>query len=477
MSEGTARFDPLMKREYLGAHRIAGPLLVVERAKDLPFGAIVAISSEDGTSRTGQVIDVSDDRAVVQILEETIGLDIVSAKISLEDREARLPVSEDLIGRAFDGAGRPMDGLPPIIPDAYVPISGLPINPISRARPDDFIQTGISAIDGFNTLLRGQKLPIFSGAGLPGNEIAAQILKKARVPGDGSQFVVVFAAIGITNRERSFFIGEFERSGSRSRTLMFVNTADDPTIERIMTPRYALAAAEYLAFEKGRDVLVLITDMTNYCEALREIGTAREEIPGRRGYPGYMYTDLASLYERAGRLRGRPGSVTLLPILTMPDDDIAHPIPDLTGYITEGQIFLSRQLHRRGVFPPIDVLKSLSRLMNNGIGAGVTREDHRGVANQLYACYAEGQDIRRLTAIVGEDALSDLDRRYLRFAELFELELLNQGYTERSIEETLDEGWRLLGLIPKSELRRLNKDLVTRYYTVFMEDGVKSPYA
>jgi len=301
---------------------------------------------------------------------------------------------------------------------------------------------------------------------LPGNEIAAQILKKARVPGDGSQFVVVFAAIGITNRERAYFMNEFETSGARSRTLMFINTADDPTIERIMTPRYALAAAEYLAFEKGLDVLVLVTDMTNYCEALREIGTAREEIPGRRGYPGYMYTDLASLYERAGRLRGKSGSVTLLPILTMPDDDIA-----------QGQIFLSRQLHRRGVFPPIDVLKSLSRLMNNGIGAGRTREDHRSVANQLYACYAEGQDIRRLTAIVGEDALSDLDRRYLKFADMFELELLNQGYAERSIEETLDEGWRMLGLIPKSELRRLNKDLITRYYAVFMEDGIKSPYA
>lgn len=476
MNAAAKRLDPLVRREYSGAERIAGPLLVVDRASDLPYGSIVSVVSGDGGKRTGQVIDVSDDRAVIQILEETIGLDVVSARITLETREARLGVSGDLVGRAFDGAGKPLDGLPPIVPDAYVPISGLPMNPISRAKPDDFIQTGISAIDGFNTLLRGQKLPIFSGSGLPGNEIAAQILRKAKVPGDGTQFVVVFAAIGITNRERSYFLGEFERSGARNRTLMFVNTADDPTIERIMTPRYALAAAEYLAFEKGLDVLVLMTDMTNYCEALREIGTAREEIPGRRGYPGYMYTDLASIYERAGRLRGRPGSVTLLPILTMPDDDIAHPIPDLTGYITEGQIFLSRRLHRRGVFPPIDVLKSLSRLMNNGIGAGITREDHRGVANQLYACYAEGQDIRRLTAIIGEDALSDLDRRYLRFADLFELELLNQGDAERSITETLDEGWRLLGLIPASELRRLNKDLVTRYYTVYMEDGVKSPY-
>lgn len=470
------KHDPLLQREYTSSRRIAGPLLFIEGASDVPYGAIVQIESSDEGQRSGQVIEVSEDFAVVQVFEETIGLDIVGTKISLVDREARLGVTEDLIGRAMNGSGKPIDGLPPVAPDAYRPIGGAPINPISRAKPNSFIQTGISAIDGFNTLVRGQKLPIFSGSGLPGNEIAAQILQQAKVVGEDTNFVVVFAAIGITHRERSFFMSEFERTGARSRAVMFLNTADDPTIERIMTPRYALTAAEYLGFEKGYEVLVVMTDMTSYCEALREIGTAREEIPGRRGYPGYMYTDLASLYERAGRIRDRDGSVTLLPILSMPDDDITHPIPDLTGYITEGQIFLSRQLHRRGVFPPIDVLRSLSRLMNNGIGEGSTREDHRGIANQLYACYAEGQDIRRLTSIVGEEALSDLDRKYLKFADLFEQELINQGGADRSIVETLDIGWRIVGVIPPSELRRLNKDLINRYFSEYMEDGVKSPY-
>ena len=468
--------DVLYKREYHGSRRISGPLLFVEGASDLPFNSIVRIEGGDGEVRSGQVIEVSEEFAVVQVFEQTLGLDVVSTSISLVDSEARLGVSEDLIGRVMNGAGKPIDDLPAVVPEALRPIAGSPINPISRAKPDDFIQTGISAIDGFNTIVRGQKLPIFSGSGLPGNEIAAQILQQSRVVGEDRQFVVVFAAIGITDRERSFFMGQFEKTGARSRTVMFMNLADDPTIERIMTPRYALTAAEYLAFEKGYEVLVVMTDMTSYCEALREIGTAREEIPGRRGYPGYMYTDLASLYERAGRIRNREGSVTLLPILSMPDDDITHPIPDLTGYITEGQIFLSRQLHRRGVFPPVDVLRSLSRLMNNGIGEGHTREDHRGVSNQLYACYAEGQDIRRLVSIVGEEALSDLDRRYLRFADLFEDELIAQGMTDRPVEETLDTGWRILGVIPKSELRRLNKDLISRYFTEIMEDGVKSPY-
>jgi V/A-type H+-transporting ATPase subunit B len=350
------------------------------------------------------------------------------------------------------------------------------MNPVSRDKPRDYVHTGISAIDGFNTLVRGQKLPIFSGSGLPANEIAARVLRQARVAGEDSHFVVVFAAIGITQREQTFFMGEFEKGGARARTVTFVNLADDPTIERLLAPRYALTAAEYLAFSRGYEVLVLLTDMTNYCEALREIGTAREEIPGRRGYPGYMYTDLATLYERAGRLRGRKGSVTLLPILTMPDDDITHPIPDLTGYITEGQIVLSRPLHRKGVFPPIDVLRSLSRLMNNGIGKGLTREDHRALANQLYACYAEGQDIRRLTAIVGEEALSDLDRRYLRFADLFEEQLIDQGGRERTIGETLDEGWRVLSVIPQSEYRRINKELISRYFSEIMEGGVRTPY-
>jgi V/A-type H+-transporting ATPase subunit B len=363
-----------------------------------------------------------------------------------------------------------------VIPEARIPVAGRPINPISRDKPRAFVQTGLSAIDGFNTLVRGQKLPVFSGAGLPANEIAARILQQARVTGGEERFVTVFAAIGITQREWAFFASEFERTGAQSRLVTFLNLADHPTIERILTPRCALTAAEFLAFEKGYEVLVLLTDMTNYCEALREIGTAREEIPGRRGYPGYMYTDLASLYERAGRLRGRRGSVTMLPILTMPDDDITHPIPDLTGYITEGQIVLSRQLHRKGVFPPIDILRSLSRLMNNGIGAGVTREDHRALSNQLYACYAEGQDIRRLVAIVGEEALSELDRKYLRFADALEQELIHQGAEERSIEETLKAGWKVLRMIPSSEYHRINKDLISRYFTEMMEGGVKTPY-
>ncbi len=492
--------DPvsLLQKEYQGVRRVSGPLLFVGAASDLPYNAVVRIRTPDGRELNGQVIEVSEETAVVQVFEETIGLDVVRTVISLVDREARLGVSEDLVGRIFNGAGRPIDGLPPVVPESRLPIAGVPINPVSRARPRDYVHTGLSAIDGFNTLVRGQKLPIFSGSGLPGNEIAARILQQAhagdatlrvdeslhdsRSSADGTarageeRFVVVFAAIGITQREKSFFLSEFEKTGARSRTVTFLNLADDPTIERLLTPRCALTAAEYLAFTRGYEVLVLLTDMTNYCEALREIGTAREEIPGRRGYPGYMYTDLASLYERAGRIRDTKGSVTMLPILTMPDDDITHPIPDLTGYITEGQIVLSRPLHRRAVFPPIDVLRSLSRLMNNGIGQGSTREDHRPLSNQLYASYAEGQDIRRLLAIVGEEALSELDRKYLRFAERFEGELINQGQEERSIEETLNIGWKVLSVIPPSEYRRINRDLISRYFNELLEGGVKTPY-
>jgi len=466
----------LMRKEYRGVSRVSGPLLFLESAADLPYGAVVEIVAPDGERRSGQVIEVSEQVAVVQVFEQTIGLDVVNTAVTMIDREARLGVSEDLIGRVFNGSGKPIDGLPPVVPGALLPISGMPINPVARDRPRDFIHTGISAIDGFNTLVRGQKLPVFSGSGLPANEIAAQVLRQSRVMGEEETFVVVFAAIGITQREASFFTTEFDRTGARSRTVTYLNLANDPTIERILTPRFALTAAEYLAFELGYEVLVVLTDMTNYCEALREIGTAREEIPGRRGYPGYMYTDLATLYERAGRVKGRKGSVTQLPILTMPDDDITHPIPDLTGYITEGQVVLSRHIHRRGVYPPIDVLRSLSRLMNNGIGAEHTREDHRDLANQLYACYAEGQDIRRLVAIVGEEALGELDRKYLRFADMFEHELIHQGDRERPIEETLNIGWRLLGLIPKSELRRINKELISRYFSELMEDGVKTPF-
>jgi V/A-type H+/Na+-transporting ATPase subunit B len=461
---GSHSISPLVTREFRGVRKVSGPLLFVESASDLPYASTVSIHSPDGTRRSGQVIEVSEAVTVIQVFEETMGLDVTRTAISLVDREARLGVSEDMIGRILNGSGMPIDDLPPVIADAMLPVSGIPINPISREKPRSFIHTGVSAIDGFNTIVRGQKLPIFSGAGLPGNEIAAQILRQSRVTGEEESFVIVFAAIGITQREAAYFLAEFERTGARSRTATFLNLADDPTIERLLTPRCALTAAEYLAFQRGYEVLVLMTDMTSYCEALREIGTAREEIPGRRGYPGYMYTDLASLYERAGRIKGRKGSVTLLPILTMPDDDITHPIPDLTGYITEGQIVLSRQLHRRGVFPPIDVLRSLSRLMNNGIGKDRTREDHRDLANQLYSCYAKGQETRRLVAIVGEDALGELDRKYLRFAEDFERKLIHQGGEERAIEETLDTGWRVLGGIPKVEYRRIRKELIERYH-------------
>jgi V/A-type H+/Na+-transporting ATPase subunit B len=471
--------DPLVRTEYRGVSRIAGPLIFVEGAAELPYNAVVRIRAPGGRELSGQVIEASGGTAVVQVFEETIGLDVAHTTISLEEDEARLGVSEAMIGRTFNGAGRPLDGRPLPLAEQRLPVSGLPLNPLSRERPRSYVRTGISAIDGFNTLVRGQKLPIFSGAGLPGNEIAARILGQARAGGESERFVVVFAAIGITQRERAFFLSAFEAAAAKSRTVTFLNLADDPTIERLLTPRCALTAAEYLGFEKGYDVLVLMTDMTNYCEALREVGTAREEIPGRRGYPGYMYTDLASLYERAGRIRGRKGSVTLLPILSMPDDDITHPIPDLTGYITEGQVVLSRALHRKGVFPPIDVLRSLSRLMGGGIGAGQTRDDHRQLSNQLYACYAEGQDIRRLLAIVGEEALSELDRKYLAFAERFEREIVHQGAPgseDRTIEETLDLGWRTLSMIPASEYRRIAKDLVTRYFTQIMGDGVKTPY-
>jgi V/A-type H+-transporting ATPase subunit B len=375
----------------------------------------------------------------------------------------RFGVSKDMVGRIFNGRGQPIDGLPDVVPETRLPIIGMPMNPVARAKPQDFIQTGISAIDGFNTLVRGQKLPIFSGAGLPANEIAAMIIRNAQVRGEGEEFLVVFGAIGITQREYAYFLNEFERTGALSRLIAFINLADDPTIERLLTPRFALTVAEYFAFELDYHVLVILTDITNYCEALREIGAAREEVPGRRGYPGYMYTDLATMYERAGRIRGRKGSVTQIPILTMPDDDMTHPIPDLTGYITEGQIVLSRELHRIGIFPPIDVLLSLSRLMNSGIGPGRTREDHREWANQLYASYARGKDMRRLVAIVGEDALSDLDRKYLSFADRFEWEMIHQGDRPRNIEETLEIGWNLMQILPRSELSRIRRAYIDKY--------------
>jgi V/A-type H+-transporting ATPase subunit B len=455
----------LLTREYGTLHSIAGPLLFVQGVRRVSIGEMVAIVLPEGKERRGQVIEISERYAVIQVLEATAGINITGTRLRFSENVARMGLSPELLGRRFNGAGEPIDGLPEILPERWVGIIGSPINPVARDKPAHFIQTGLSTIDGLNTLVRGQKLPIFSGSGLPAKEIAAQILRQAKVVGEATEFAVVFAAMGITFREAAFFLDEFEKSGVSEHTVVFLNLADDPTIERLLTPRFALTAAEYLAFTHNRHVLVILTDMTNYCEALREIATAREEIPGRRGYPGYMYTDLATIYERAGRIKGRPGSVTQLPILTMPDDDITHPIPDLTGYITEGQIVLSRDLHRKGIYPPIDVLPSLSRLMNLGIGEGKTRADHRGVADQLYAFYAQGRDLRRLAAIVGEEGLTEPDKRLLQFAERFEQEFVNQGGEERSLEQTLSLGWKLFGLLPKERLTRIKPEFVQRYYT------------
>ena len=454
----------LTTKKYQSISYISGPLLFVDNAKGLSYGAIVEIELPDGSKKGGQTIEVSEQYAVIQVFEETRGLDLAKSSVSLKEDVARIPVSRDMIGRRFNGLGEPIDGLPPIIPEKRLEIIGQPMNPTSRAKPEEFIQTGISTIDGFATLVRGQKLPIFSGAGLPANEIAAQIVKQAKVLGAKEEFAVVFAAMGITSREATYFITEFEQSGALAKTVVFMNKADDPTIERILTPRCALTCAEHLAYDHGMQVLVILTDMTNYCEALREVGTAREEIPGRRGYPGYMYTDLAQIYERAGRIHGRNGSITQIPILTMPDDDITHPIADLTGYITEGQLVLSRQLHRIGCYPPIDPLPSLSRLMNNGIGEGRTRKDHREWSNQLYSAYATGRDLRKLVAIIGEEALTEVDRKYLKFAEGFEKEMINQGQADRSIEDTMNTGWKLLSLLPVKELKRISKDHIHKYY-------------
>jgi V/A-type H+-transporting ATPase subunit B len=453
---------PALVREYRTVSRIAGPLVFVRGVRRAAFGALVDVALADGSIRRGQVIDASQDYCAIQMFEETIGLD-VEARVRFAEDEALADVSRAALGRIMNGIGQPLDDLPPVLPEARVPVAGLPINPWSREEPSEFIQIGISAIDGMNTLVRGQKLPIFSGAGLPANELAAQILTQARVPGTDESFAVVLAGIGITAREARFFMDTFAASAARDRAAMYLNRADDPPVERLLTPRFALALAEYLAFEHGMHVLVVLSDMTNYCEALRQVALARREIPGRRGYPGYMYTDLAMLYERAGRLKQRTGSVTQLPILTMPDDDITHPIPDLTGYVTEGQIVLSRDLHRRGLYPPIDVLPCLSRLMNLGIGAGKTREDHRVLSDQLYAAYARGHDIRRLREIVGDDALSALDRTYLQFADGFEERFIGQGHTDRPLVDTLDLGWELLRQFPPSELSRIDERTRQRY--------------
>ena len=452
----------LFTPEYRTVSYASGPLLFVERVSGVGYGELVEVVSPAGETRRGQVLEVSGDRAVVQVFVGTRGLDLQDTKVRFRGDVIRLGVGADLLGRVLDGAGEPIDGGPQPTAEAFKDVNGMAINPAARDTPSEFIQTGISAIDGLNTLVRGQKLPIFSGFGLPANELAAQIAEQAKVAGEEADSAVVFAAIGITHRESSFFRRRFEERGALGRTVLFLNLADDPAVERLLAPRAALTAAEHLAFELGMHVLVILTDMTNYCEALREVATAREEVPGRRGYPGYMYTDLAGLYERAGRIRGRPGSVTQLIILSMPDDDITHPIPDLTGYITEGQIVLSRDLHRRGVYPPIEVLPSLSRLMNAGIGATKTREDHRRVADHLYAFYAKGQDLRRLVSIVGEAALSPEDRAYLGFADRFEKEFVDQGRTERSIDETLDLAWKLFSRLPESDLR-IDPELRARF--------------
>ena len=412
----------------------------------------------------GRVLEIDGDRAMLQLFESSQGLKIDTAKARFLGRSIQLSVSPDMLGRVFDGLGRPKDGGPEIIPEMRLDMNGSPINPTSRDYPDEFIQTGISAIDGLNTLVRGQKLPVFSGSGLPHANLAAQIARQARVLGNNDNFAVVFGAIGITFEEADLFISDFRRTGAIDRTVLFMNLANDPAIERIATPRMALTAAEYLAFEKGMHVLVILTDMTNYAEALREVSAARKEVPGRRGYPGYLYTDLASLYERAGRIRGKEGSVTQIPILTMPEDDKTHPIPDLTGYITEGQIILSRDLYRKGIQPPIDVLPSLSRLKDKGIGAGKTREDHAPTMNQLFAAYSRGKEAKELAVILGEAALSEMDRLYAKFADEFEKQYVSQGYdTNRSIEETLDLGWKLLSLLPRSELKRIRDDMLDKY--------------
>jgi V/A-type H+/Na+-transporting ATPase subunit B len=444
--------------------KIAGPLIFVEGVNDAAYGEIVEIKLANGDRRQGQVLDTRKGLAIVQVFGPTYGLGTSGTSTKFSGETAMISVSDEMLGRTFDGLGKPRDTGPKIISKEKYDLVGAGINPYSREEPSEFIQTGMSNIDGMNTLVRGQKLPIFSGAGLPHNLLATQIARQAKVLGTSENFSVVFAAMGITSEEANFFIKQFEESGALGRSVLFLNLSSDPSMERILTPRLALTTAEFLAYQREMHVLVILTDMTNYCEALREISAAREEVPGRRGYPGYMYTDLASIYERAGKIKGRKGSVTQIPILAMPADDITHPIPDLTGYITEGQIVLSRELNRLNIQPPVDVLTSLSRLMNQGIGNGRTREDHRNLADQLYATYAQGKDARALSAIVGEEALSETDRKFLKIANNFERKFVNQGIDEnRSIEHTLDIGWELLSNLPESEMKRIKSEFITKY--------------
>ncbi len=453
-----------MLKEYRTITEVVGPLILVEDVEGATYNELVEIEQQTGEIRMGRVLEVDGDKAVVQLFEGSQGLQISTSKARFLGRSIELAVSPDMLGRVFDGMGRPLDGGPRIIAEKRLDIEGEPINPSARDYPSEFIQTGISAIDGLNTLVRGQKLPVFSGSGLPHAQLAAQIARQARVWGGESNFAVVFAAMGITFEEADFFISDFRRTGAIDRAVLFMNLANDPAIERIATPRMALTAAEYLAFDLGMHVLVILTDITNYADALREISAARKEVPGRRGYPGYMYTDLATMYERAGRIRGKEGSITQIPILTMPEDDLTHPIPDLTGYITEGQIILSRDLHGKGIVPPIDVLPSLSRLKDKGIGEGKTREDHADTMNQLFAAYARGKEAKELAAVLGDAALSDVDKLYAEFADEFEKRYVSQGYeTDRSIEETLDLGWELLSILPRTELRRIRDEYLDKY--------------
>ncbi|MBN1434699.1 V-type ATP synthase subunit B [Candidatus Fermentibacterales bacterium] len=459
-----------MIREYTTTVEIAGPLMLIDRVKGVTYEELAEIELPSGEIRHGKVLEVNGDMALIQLFEGSRGTDIVASRVRFLGKGVELGVSEELLGRVLDGQGRPrrpFDNGPPIIPKKMVNINGAPMNPYARDYPSEFIQTGFSSIDGINTLVRGQKLPVFSGSGLPHSVVAAQIARQARVLGEGESFAVVFAAMGITFEEADYFVSDFRRTGAMDRAVVFMNLADDPAIERIATPRMALTAAEYLAYEKDMHILVILTDMTNYCDALREISAARKEVPGRRGYPGYLYTDLSTVYERAGRVKGRNGSITQIPILTMPEDDKTHPIPDLTGYITEGQLILSRELHKRGIYPPMDVMESLSRLKDKGIGEGKTRADHSDLFNQLMAAYSAGKNARELAVILGVAALSEMDRLYLEFAEEYEKRYISQGQNEdRSISETLDLGWELLKILPRSEMKRIRAENLDRYWPI-----------
>ncbi|MCK4905619.1 V-type ATP synthase subunit B [bacterium] len=466
-----------MAKEYLTLREISGPLVLIEDISGVKYDELIELTTASGDKRRGKVLEVSSDKALVQLFESSSGIDIAKSRVKFLGKGIELGVSLDILGKIFNGLGEPLDGSSQIIPEKYLDINGSPINPIARDYPNEFIQTGVSAIDGLNTLVRGQKLPIFSGSGLPHSQLAAQIVRQAQILGKKEEsarpdvpseqaggFAIVFGAIGITFEEVDFFIKNFQEGAAMERTVLFINQADDPVIERIAVPRTALTAAEFLAFEHDMHVLVILTDMTNYCEALRQVSAARKEVPGRRGYPGYMYTDLASIYERAGRIKGKKGSITQMPILTMPEDDKTHPIPDLTGYITEGQIILSRDLHRKGIYPPIDVMPSLSRLKDRGIGKGKTREDHSDLFNQLFSAYAKGKQAQELSVIMGQESLSELDKIYLDFALAFEKEYVQQNKLQaRTIEETLQLGWKLLAKLPKEELKRIRPEFIEKY--------------